>query len=372
MYGGSVHRNPFALAALAASAVPGLVPARTTALPAVVEGLERAGVIAEDGRRAIVTAPTTAAAGASLERELHVSDALLGTSLRALLPPVLGTVRLPEGGRAVVTDAPVGAPLAADAVAASAQLARSLGQAVARIHAVPRYAAEAAGVETFTAATLRHGHRERFERAEAENLLPSAVAQRWRHLLADDDLWDFSPQFVHGDLSDEVLFMDGDRVTGVIGWSQASVGDPAEDLAWLIASLDPETFDDLYESYRREIPTLPHRRLVERAQALGEFALLRWMLHGLDIGDEEIIADGREMLSDLDEDLIRLARSEAERAYDELTDADDPVVDGQPSHARTSTHVPQDYTNPDAQDDSGASDELDVADAPDVTAPPNR
>lgn len=315
---GSVHRNPFSLAALAASAVPGFVPARTASLPAFVEGLERAGVIGEDGRRVVVTAPVAAAAGAALELDLHVADALLGTSLRGVIPPVLGSAKLPEGGRAVVSLAPAGAPLDVSAVSASPQLAHSLGAALARIHAVPRYAAEAAGVETFTAQALRRSHRERVERADAAQLLPPTVAQRWRHLLEDEELWDFSPQFVHGDLSEAALFHSGDRISAILGWADAHVGDPASDLGWLISALDPEAFDQLYSGYRREIPTVPHRRLIERAQALGEFALLRWLLHGVDVKDEEIISDAKEMLADLDEDLAQLARDEAEQAYDDL------------------------------------------------------
>lgn len=313
-----VQRNSYALAALAVAAVPGLVPQQTTTLTAPLEGLECAGVVGEDGRRVIVTAPVTAAAGAALEQDLHVSESLLGTSLRAVVPPVLGSVKLPDGGRACVTAAPDGIPLTLDAVSADSALARSLGGVIARIHAVPRYAAEATGAETFSADVLREGHRQRCQRAHEAELLPTAVAQRWEHLLEDDELWNHSSQFVHGDLSEDALFFDGDRVRAVRDWSSAHVGDPAQDLAWLITGLDSDSFDAVYAGYRQELPTVPHPRLMERAQALGEFAVLSWLLHGVDAEDEEIIADAQGMLADLDNDLAQLAREQAERTFDDM------------------------------------------------------
>ncbi len=317
-YGGAVHRNSYALAALAAAAVPGLIPVKTAALPSRVEGLEIAGVIGEDARRVVVISPSTPAAGAAMEQDLHVAESLLGTSLRTVIPPVLGFATAEDGGRVAVTEAPVGHPLAMDEVAANPELAHALGSVIARIHAVPRYAAEATGVETYTAQALREEHQGRMKRALEAGLLPAAVAQRWEHLLADDDLWDFSPQFVHGDLSEDCVFNHGGRISAVLDWHSARVGDPAQDLAWLIPALDTDSFDAVHSGYRQELPTVPHRRLIERAQLLGEFAVLQWLLHGVDTEDQEIIDDARGMLTDLDDDLAQIAREEAERAYEEM------------------------------------------------------
>ena len=320
---GPVHRNSFSLAALAAAAVPGLVPVRTTRIITPAEDLDVAGVVGEDDRRFVVRSPATTAAGVRLERDVAVSDALGGTPLSAVTPPVLGFVKLPEGGRAVASKAAIGQPLMLDRLQASAELARSLGTILARIHTVPRYAAEAAGVESFTAATLHEEHRARVQRARAGENLPAAVAQRWETLLEDAELWDFTPQFVHADLSEESLLRSGDRISAVQGWSSARIGDPATDLAWLVSSLDAERFDELYAAYREELPTAVHPRLLERAQALGEFAVCEWLLHGLDTDDEDIVADARGMIHDLDQDLAQMAREEAERTYAELHGEDE-------------------------------------------------
>ncbi|MDN5685082.1 MAG: phosphotransferase [Brachybacterium sp.] len=313
-----MHRNSYSLAALAAAAVPGLVPVRTTPIATPTEDLDVAGIVGEQGRRVMVTSPSSTASGVRLEKDLKVTDALTGTPLHVVIPPVLGFVKLSEGGRAAVTEAPVGRPLMLENLQDSPELARSLGQILARIHTVPRYAAEAAGVESFTAEALLAEHRERILAAKEGGHLPAAVAQRWEGLLEDRELWDVTPQFIHGDLSEESLFCSGDSVSALRDWSSSRVADAATDLAWLISTLDPERFDELYAAYREELPTAVHPRLVERAQALGEFAVAEWLTHGLETGDEAIVSDARGMIADLDADLAQLARDEAERTYDAM------------------------------------------------------
>lgn len=321
-----MHRNCFSLAALAAAAVPGLVPVRTVPIATPVEELDVAGIIGEDGRRVFVLCPASTASGVRLERDLKVADALGGTPLRGVIPPVLGFAKLPEGGRCAVTEAPAGTPLMLDALHESADLARSLGRVLARIHTVPRYAAEAAGVESFTPEVLHAEHRARIATAHRGGHLPAAVAQRWEALLEDAELWDFTPQFVHGDLSEESLFRSGHLISALRDWSSSKVADPATDLAWLVSTLDPERFDEVFDAYCEELPTSPHPRLMERAQALGEFAVAEWLAHGLEVEDAEIIADARGMIADLDADLAQLARDEAERAYERMSARADGTV----------------------------------------------
>ncbi|MGP9537610.1 phosphotransferase [Brachybacterium sp. AOP43-C2-M15] len=318
-----MHRNSYSLAALAAAAVPGLVPVRTTPIATPAEDLDVAGIVGEDGRRVMVLSPGSTASGVRLERDLRVADALTGTPLSGVVPPVLGFVKLSEGGRCVVTEAPVGRPLMLDDLSSGAELAQSLGTVLARIHTVPRYAAEAAGVESFTPEVLHAQHRARIAEITAGGHLPAAVAQRWQALLEDEELWDFTPQFVHGDLSEESLFLSGHRISAVRDWSSSKVADAASDLAWLISSLDPERFDQLYAAYREELPTSAHPRLMERAQALGEFAVAEWLAHGLATDDAEIIADARGMIGDLDADLAQIAREEAERTFDAMSSHED-------------------------------------------------
>jgi macrolide phosphotransferase len=313
-----VRRNSYSLAALAAAAVPGLRPTRTTSIATPQDDLDVSGVVGEDGRRALVTCPCSTAAGMALEKSLRVGEALRSTPLAPLVPATLGSVPLSEGGRAAVTDPPAGEPLLFDRLVASDELVTSLGEVLARVHSVSVATAEAAGVETFRAPAIRAARRKQFLRAQEVGSLPAALVQRWQHALDDDALWEFTPVLTHSDLSEEGLFVRDGRISGIRDWSAARVADPADDLAWLVSTLEPHQLDVLLGAYREHVAAPPDDALADRAQTVGEFAVLEWLLHGVESEDESIIDDARGMLADLDADIAQLARDEAEEAYADL------------------------------------------------------
>ncbi|MDR7275120.1 aminoglycoside phosphotransferase (APT) family kinase protein [Catenuloplanes atrovinosus] len=63
-------------------------------------------------------------------------------------------------------------------------------------------------------------------------VLPAGLVRRNREV-AEAALRPWKPVFVHGDLQITHVFVDGDRVTGVIDWSEAARGDAMFDLAVL-------------------------------------------------------------------------------------------------------------------------------------------
>ncbi len=62
-----------------------------------------------------------------------------------------------------------------------------------------------------------------------------AVLEAWERSLAAAP-WTAPPVWVHGDLTEGNVLVDGDRLTGVIDFGAAGVGDPAIDLhpAWTL------------------------------------------------------------------------------------------------------------------------------------------
>lgn len=323
-------RNSFLLAAFAAASVPGLDPVKTVAIPTPADDVDVAGVVGEDGRRVLVTCPRSTAAGVRMEKDLAISAAMSAHALSDLVPSVLGSVKLPGGGRAAVTDVFDGAPLAFDRLLEDSGLAASLGTAIARIHEVPRHIAEGAGAEQYSPAALREQYRAQLLRAQRSEPLPAAVLQRWQAQLADDALWALDPVLVHGDLSDEALFARDGRITGVRSWSSARIADPAADLAWLASTLETDRFDALMAAYAAERRAPLDPRLVDRAHVLSEFAIIDWLLHGIDTQDEVVIDDARAMLHELDDALAQIAKDEAEEAYAELAAPAGPGELGEP------------------------------------------
>src|ERR1700728_1220963 len=66
----------------------------------------------------------------------------------------------------------------------------------------------------------------------ANDVLPADLVTRNRQL-AETALRLWTPVFIHGDLQVDHVFVDGDGVTGVIDWSEASQGDALFDVAIL-------------------------------------------------------------------------------------------------------------------------------------------
>ena len=81
----------------------------------------------------------------------------------------------------------------------------------------------------------------------ANDVLPADVVERNRRR-AETALRPWAPAFIHGDLHSAHVFVDGDEVSGIIDWSEASRGDPLYDLATLTLA-NQERLGDLLDGY---------------------------------------------------------------------------------------------------------------------------
>ena len=85
----------------------------------------------------------------------------------------------------------------------------------------------------------------------ANDVLPADVVTR-NQRLAESVLRPWTPVFIHGDLQVDHVFVEGDEITGVIDWSEASPGDALFDLAVLTLG-HPEKLDDVVAGYGAEV-----------------------------------------------------------------------------------------------------------------------
>jgi aminoglycoside phosphotransferase (APT) family kinase protein len=85
----------------------------------------------------------------------------------------------------------------------------------------------------------------------ANKVLPADVVTRNRRV-AETALRPRTPVFIHGDLQITHVFVEGDEVTGVIDWSEASRGDALYDLATLTLAHE-EHLDDVVAGYRTDV-----------------------------------------------------------------------------------------------------------------------
>ena len=85
----------------------------------------------------------------------------------------------------------------------------------------------------------------------ANDVLAAEVVTRNRRL-AETALRPWTPVFIHGDLQVDHVFVDGDEITGIIDWSEASQGDALFDLATLTLG-HPEHLGNVIVGYGTDV-----------------------------------------------------------------------------------------------------------------------
>lgn len=301
----AVARSPLQLAALAAGAVPGMLPTgvRGTTLPG--GEYDTAVVVDSRGRRWTVRAPNSPAAGAMMEAERAMLSALEPhlAMLPFAVPCPAGSVDLPSGGRAVVYPDLSGNPLEPADLQAGAGLAAALGRALAGLHQVPVEAAEVLGLPTYTAEEYRARRLVELDQAATSRQVPGSILTRWERALEDVGRWRFQPTLVHGDLVSEHVLTRGEEIAAILDWGDAKIADPGDDLAWLAVGAREDAFESVISAYRAARGVDPDPHLTTRARLAGELAIARWLMHGIHSGQRAIISDAVMMLRELAEDV---------------------------------------------------------------------
>lgn len=294
-------RPHLTLAALATVAVPGLDVATSRRHSYGVQGdFESAAITARDGRALIVRVPNSQTAETEQGADL-VALAALTHGVRSRLPfdvPV-SVGQAPRGDtRAVVYEFLPGDKVALDDVPAHEGLAVSMGRAIAAVHALPSAFVGEAGLPVLTAEECRLEASALIERAGATGKVPSALRDRWQSAVAEEGLWLFQPCVINGTLTvDSFLAADG-LVTGVLGWSGLQVGDPAQDVQWLL-SMRADAARSALAAYDEGRGGAEDERLTSRAVLYAELEVAKWLLHGRDLHEAEIVDDAVGMLDAL-------------------------------------------------------------------------
>jgi macrolide phosphotransferase len=292
-------RSPLALAALASAAIRGLEPVHTRRLEATADDVDSAVIEDNLKRQWVVRAPRNTAAGVRMDQESQLISQLMSW-LPFGLPHPEGTAPLQTGGRAVVHRQLPGHPIRALELLHRPGLISAYGRAIAAIHELPIRLIEEAGLPVYSAEEYRFRRLAEVDRAAATGLVPTRLLSRWEQAVEEVGAWRFVPCCVHGDLAGDNVLADGETITGVMEWSETRVADPADDLAWLAIGATEPALDavlDAYTAARRDPPDLALRR---RARLSGEFAIARWLLHGVNTDDPAIVDDALGMLADLD------------------------------------------------------------------------
>ena len=289
---------PLTLAALATSAVPGLTVFGVRELEPNTDYAE--AVIVSEDAELLVRVPRTQAGETAQRAELLGLAALTEgprSELPFLVPEPLGITRAGQT-RAVVTSYLPGASFDVADLREDSLLLESLAASIAAIHSLPASVAQAGGLPVRTADDARLAATRIIDRAEKTRLVPETVARRWLSVVEASELWDFAPVVVHGTLTDEQVLVIDDRVSGVLGWSGFAVDDPALDFTWLLGA-GSEVLTGVLERYADLHNPGVLDKLRSRVALYHELEVAKWLLHGVDTHDQEIIDDAVSMLDNL-------------------------------------------------------------------------
>jgi macrolide phosphotransferase len=333
-------RSPLTLAASVTSALP---RAGVVGVGALTEGTtgryDSAVADLDDGRRVVVRVPADADADPELSAQVRALRALT-PGVRALLPfrapELLGEAGL-GGARVVVVDFLPGYRVDAGHLPPGRGAATSVGSALAAVHALPPSVVRAEGLPARTTSQVRADVVRLVDRAAATRRLPVRLESRWRTAADADELWRFESTVVLGGVgAASFLFEDVDdvpTVTGLLEWHGLSIGDPAVDLQWLASA--PAAADDVYAAYVASSGRAPDARARERARLYAELEFAKWLVHGHEIGRDDIVSDAVELLDSLaagvaDDKIVTdaaLGVDDAIALLDRTPDAAAPAVD---------------------------------------------
>ncbi|WP_346959562.1 phosphotransferase [uncultured Arthrobacter sp.] len=301
-----MRRKPIELAAVATAAVPGLTPTAVSSAPDDPADFDSALLLDSEGKRWRVRSPRHAEASARLETEFLVLRAFtpgIRAELPFLMPTVAGTVRQGALSTFVYSHLSGATQSVEELSAGTPALARELGAALAAIHDLPHSLVSNADLPSYTPNEFRQRRLNELDQAATTGKIPPLLLRRWEHALEDVSLWRFNPSVVHGDLHEDNILVDGDRVTAVTGWTDLRIGDPADDMAWLVASNDQDFVDAVLAHYSTSRRDAPDAHLLRRAALSAEFALAQYLVKGLAADDAEMIGEAESMLAVLADDV---------------------------------------------------------------------
>lgn len=146
------------------------------------------------------------------------------------------------------------------------------GAAVRRLHDAPLPPWPGPGIDELTARLDSE-----CDWLVANGVLPAALVTRNREI-AEAALRPWKAVFTHGDLQITHVFVDGDEITGVLDWSEASRGDALHDLAVLTLGHE-ERLGDLLAGYGADVDI----DVIRGWWSFRSLVAARWLVeHGFD------------------------------------------------------------------------------------------
>lgn len=171
----------------------------------------------------------------------------------------------------------------------------SLAKVLVELHSSSAEA-EAAGIKSCSPDAVRANILQELESVKREIGVGREQELAWRSWLDDDRLWPGFSTLVHGDLYAGHITADKDsRVSGIIDWTEAHIGDSSIDFAGHLTAFGSESLKTLIAAYADAGGrTWPMMR--EQIEARSSASGIRYGIFALQTGSEEHLAAARALL----------------------------------------------------------------------------
>jgi aminoglycoside 2''-phosphotransferase len=195
-------------------------------------------------------------------------------------------------------------------------LARQLGEFLTSLHRFPLSRVIALGISSGDGASRREEYQAFCETVQRrvgpllDELTQDNLSRVWHAFVDDPANFQFQPVLIHRDLCAEHILFDPQqgRITGILDWEDAAIGDPAFDLTGLL-DLGPEFVQRVWATYRprtergTEYQGPRDGGMLNRARFYRAIVPCHEVLFGLECGLPQHITAG---LKDLDDRFGRL------------------------------------------------------------------
>lgn len=295
-YSGAMGHTALMLSALATSAVPGFQAVSAQTLSDAQKDV--ALVYDVNQNPWLVELPTSTQAEEAHARTLRAIRSLsegLRSRLSFRIPRLAGTTEVGSFTLSVCEYLPGQAPSPGKVTPI---MAASIGTTLAQIHSLPTSSVQDFDRPSESALDSLRECAGIVDSAAATGLIPQALLRRWETACEDSSLWQFEPTVIHGLMQLGHLLVESENVVAVDQWRDFRVGDPARDIAWLTTPASSAFHNAALTSYRSARPGAD-RWIVQRGRFYAELDVAKWLLHGIESGNDTITEDATGMLSAL-------------------------------------------------------------------------
>lgn len=128
----------------------------------------------------------------------------------------------------------------------------SLAETLAALHNIEHTEAIAAGIRYKKPEEARNAFAANIDEIKQSFDVPRSLYERWMGWLSTDSYWPAHSALNHGDLHPPHILVDaGQRVTGLIDWTEAEIADPGKDFVILYALFGVDWLNDFLRRYEK-------------------------------------------------------------------------------------------------------------------------